>query len=74
MMVIGQTIGQGATSKVKLVQDQTGAQYALKVYRENSGLEHCIDEEVETLATINHPHIINIIEYGEGMKDCKKTG
>lgn len=53
-----------------------GRKYALKVYREERLTEFdvCIDNEVDTLATINHPNLINIIEYGEGSKESSRDG
>lgn len=63
------TLGSGAYSKVKLALDKsTGQYFAVKLFNKgNPSLDHKILEllkaEVETMSQLNHPNIVNFIEY-----------
>ena len=70
---IGKTLGVGASCKVKLARDNEGNRYAIKILKQNKQLKSFIEAEVETLRTINHPHIVNLIESGEGLKGESMT-
>ena len=65
------TLGSGANSKVKLGMDKTtGLYYAVKILKKgNPNLDHKFLElvmtEVQTMSQLNHPNIVNLIEYGK---------
>jgi len=62
-------LGTGANSKVKLgVDKSTGQYYAVKILEKgNPNLDHKFLElvmtEVQTMANLSHPNIVNLIEY-----------
>ena len=70
---IGKTLGVGASCKVKLARDTEGNRYAIKILKQNKQLKSFIEAEVETLRTINHPNIVNLVESGEGLKGESMT-
>jgi len=65
------TLGTGANSKVKLGLDKsTGFYFAVKIMdKGNSSVDHkmleLVKTEVETMGGLNHPNIVNLIEYSE---------
>jgi len=65
------TLGTGANSKVKLGLDKaTGQRYAVKILEKgNPNLDskflELVMTEVETMATLSHPNIVNLVEYSK---------
>lgn len=65
------TLGSGANSKVKLGLDKgTGRYFAVKILKKgNPNLDHKFLElvmtEVQTMSTLSHPNIVNLIEYSK---------
>ena len=74
------TLGSGANSKVKLGQDKTsGSYYAVKILKKgNPNLDHKFLElvltEVQTMSTLSHPNIVNLIEYSKDGIVEKENG
>jgi BR serine/threonine kinase len=71
--LIGETIGTGAFSKVKIAERRpTGELFAMKIVdksddRERPGLEAAVRREVSLLGILNHPHILKLID---AFEDC----
>ena len=65
---IGRTLGRGASCKVKAAKDCFGNKFAMKILNPDKSFRRFIKAEVETLSMIKHPHIVNIIEHGEGVR------
>ena len=65
---IGRTLGKGASCKVKVAQDCFGNRFAMKILNPDKRFRRFIKAEVESLSMIKHPHIVNIIEHGEGVR------
>jgi len=70
------TLGTGYNSKVKLGQDRdTGICYAIKIIK----LSHpklnikLIQQEIQILQKLRHPHIVNLIDYIESATYTKKN-
>lgn len=68
------TLGSGANSKVKLGLDKdTGRYFAVKILKKNDPrlndkFLELVMTEVQTMTHLNHPNIVNLIEYsGEGV-------
>lgn len=65
------TLGSGANSKVKLGYDKSTNQYfAVKILKKgNPNLDakflELVMTEVQTMSTLKHPNIVNLIEYSE---------
>jgi serine/threonine protein kinase len=69
---IGDRIAKGGMSEIYRAQDiDTQQAVALKLVH-NSNFEHCerFRHEVQTLATLNHPHIIPALAYGTHESWC----
>jgi serine/threonine protein kinase len=73
------TLGSGANSKVKLgLNKSNGKYYAVKILEKgNPNLDdkflELVMTEVETMSTLNHPNIVNFIEYNRDGQ-IKKGG
>ena len=71
---ITEQLGQGATAKVFLGLDNADKSYAIKVMnREDTEL---VKSELDALNNLNHPNIVNLVEYnqnGHFEKSGKKT-
>ena len=65
---IGRTLGKGASCKVKVAKDSFGNKFAMKILNPDKNFRKFIKAEVETLSMIRHPHIVNLIEHGEGVR------
>lgn len=65
------TLGSGANSKVKLGVDKaTNRHFAVKILKKgNPNLDskflELVMTEVQTMSQLNHPNIVNLIEYGQ---------
>ena len=63
------TLGQGAFSKVKLALDkETGIRYEVKVHRADdpnfdSSSVAVVETEARAISKLNHPNIVNIVNY-----------
>jgi serine/threonine protein kinase len=74
------TLGSGANSKVKLGIDKyTGNYYAIKILKKgnpnlNSKFLELVLTEVQTMSQLNHPNIVNLIEYNKDGVVEKKDG
>jgi len=67
-------LGQGATAKVFLGLDPSDKAYAIKVMNKED--VEMVKSELEALNALNHPNIVNLVEYktdGEFEKGSKKT-
>ena len=77
---LARTLGSGANSKVKLGVDKaTGRHYAVKILKKgNPNLDakflELVMTEVHTMSTLNHPNIVNLIEYGKDGVVEKSNG
>jgi serine/threonine protein kinase len=74
------TLGSGAFSKVKLgYRSDKNEYYAIKIHREdnphfNTKTREIIMNEVKTIIKLQHPNIINIVEYIEEATVEKADG
>lgn len=73
-------LGQGATAKVKAVQDpNTGNIYAAKILRSQgetltTRFREVVQNEMQSLNRIHHPNIVNLINANENGVYLKKDG
>ena len=67
LLKIGKTLGVGGSCKVKVAEDNTGSKYAMKTFTKVKKYKRQIAAEIETLTRIKHPHIVNMIEHGNGL-------
>jgi BR serine/threonine kinase/MAP/microtubule affinity-regulating kinase len=74
------TLGSGANSKVKLAIDKTtNKYYAVKILKKgNPNLDskflQLVMTEVKTMSQLNHPNIVNLIEYSKDGIVLKRSG
>lgn len=71
---IMEQLGQGATAKVFLGLDPNDKAYAIKVMNRDD--VEMVKSELEALDNLNHPNIVNMVEYktdGYFEKGSKKT-
>jgi serine/threonine protein kinase len=62
---------------VKLAEDSTGQQLAIKVFKNNHALAanvKALANEIKVMQQINHPNLVNLIDYQEAMPYVKKNG
>ena len=71
---LGKTLGSGVSCKVKLAKDATGTRYAVKILHNDDVFVDLIKTEVETLKTLKHPGIVNLVETGSGAIVNPKKG
>ena len=64
---LGKTLGSGVSCKVKLAKDAQGTRYAVKILHNDDQFIDLIKTEVDTLKTLNHPGIVNMVEVGQGV-------
>ncbi|PRP81323.1 hypothetical protein PROFUN_04558 [Planoprotostelium fungivorum] len=61
--IVGRTIGQGSSSKVKLgVNMETGKKVALKIIPPDESKKKRLENEINLHSQINHPNIAKLIE------------
>lgn len=71
--ILVQNLGAGFNSKVKLgVNTETNQKVAIKILKDV--FNKFISNEIETLSKINHPHIVNLIEFLPNVDYVKKNG
>ncbi len=74
------TLGSGANSKVKLAIDKTtNKYYAVKILKKgNPNLDskflQLVMTEVKTMSQLNHPNIVNLVEYSKDGIVLKRSG
>ena len=74
------TISKSKDSKVKLAQDvNDGNLYALKIWKRTteSMISHVTERcssEIQTIARINHPNIVNVVHSSENSSYIRKNG
>lgn len=64
------TLGSGASCKVKLALDtSTGRKVAIKILNDgmDTKMKQMVLNEVEAMGKLQHPHIIQQVEYGSGI-------
>jgi serine/threonine protein kinase len=67
--VLKKTLGQGSFSKVKLaLNKENGTYYAIKIHRKDDpkfdrSAREVVQSEALAMSQINHPNIVNIVEY-----------
>jgi len=74
--IIGRTLGTGHNSKVKIaLEPSQNKYYAIKIIKRGHPAFNLknIRKEVETLSTINHANIVNLIEFFESTVYIKKN-
>lgn len=65
--ILGRTLGDGATGKVKLAKNAEGRRFAIKMIHNNQDALEAVITEIEALKNLKHPNIIQLIEYGKGI-------
>ena len=72
------TLGTGANAKVKLAQDkESNMLYAIKIMKKariDYKFEEMVTSEVKIMSHLNHPNIVNFMEYNQDGVDEKKNG
>ena len=71
---LGPTLGSGVSCKVKLAKDATGTRFAVKILHNDDAFVDLIKTEVETLKSLKHPGIVNLVETGSGVMANPKKG
>jgi len=64
------TIGSGYHAKVKLAQTAEGQLCAIKVFKKDHALSaniKALANEIQILKEINHPNLVNLIEFNDSM-------
>lgn len=78
--IILKTLGSGAYSKVKLVEDsETGNRYAMKIHSPDSSaltleIKNTIANEVKAIRSFDHPNIVKIVDFIEAGTIIKPDG
>ena len=71
------SLGHGGFSKVKLVCDETGIQFAAKIFKEmrpemQDRLHDCLVNETENMKKLHHPNIVSLVTYKKNGVYTKK--
>ena len=66
--MIGRTLGVGASCKVKIAKDCNDNKFAMKIMTHERRYSKFVEAEVDTLTRVRHPNIVDLIEYGEGVR------
>lgn len=76
--IVGETLGKGGYSKVKLgIHEETKAKVALKILDKSklaASAVKQVSQEIEALSKINHPNVINQIAVGLNCMYPRKRG
>merc|ERR1712038_638942 len=73
------TLGSGFSAKVKLAQDESNAEYALKIFdltnpQNNKKAIDLLKKEVEATQQLDHKHIVKYYQFEEKSTWNKKSG
>ncbi len=72
------TLGEGAFSKVKLAYNvEDKHYYAIKIHKEDkidSSVLEIVENEVNAVRVLNHPHIIKLVSYAREGEVKRKNG
>lgn len=69
--LVGETLGKGATSKVKLGKDEeTGKQVALKILTDGSFNKEDLKKEIDILKKLEHPNVIRLYDAYDNVADA----
>ena len=63
---LGRTLGTGFSCKVKLAKDDSSTRYAIKIIDNTVALHNSVETEIQTLAALQHPNIVKLIECNTG--------
>lgn len=78
--ILGDTLGQGGFSKVKLgTHEDTNLKVALKILKRdklatNSSTQRQVEREIEAMRKIQHPNVIRLYEVDWNARYMKKNG
>lgn len=71
---IGETLGKGATSKVKLGKhEETGKEVALKILTDGSFNKEDLRKEIAILKELDHPNVIRLYDSYDNVADAGST-
>jgi len=71
---IGETLGKGATSKVKLGRnEETGQEVALKILTDGSFNKEDLRKEISVLKSLDHPNVIRLYDSYDNVADAGST-
>jgi len=71
---IGETLGKGATSKVKLGRnEETGQEVALKILTDGSFNKEDLRKEIAILKDLDHPNVIRLYDSYDNVADAGST-
>jgi len=69
--LLGETLGKGATSKVKLGKDEeTGQEVALKILTDGSFNKEDLRKEIDILKKLEHPNVIKLYDSYDNVADA----
>jgi serine/threonine protein kinase len=76
---IGRTLGSGFSAKVKLGTASDGSEYAVKIFRLdnpdfNARAFQLLRDEVQSVQTLDHKHVVKYFEFNENAVWYKKSG
>ena len=76
---LGRTLGSGFSAKVKLGTAADGASYAVKIFRLdnpefNQRAFQLLRDEVQSVQTLDHKHVVKYFEFNENATMTKKSG
>lgn len=76
---LGRTLGSGFSAKVKLGTTPDGNQYAVKIFRLdnpefNQRAFQLLKDEVQSVQTLDHKHVVKYFEFNENATLNKKNG
>ena len=76
---LGRTLGSGFSAKVKLATAQDGSEVAMKIFRLdnpefNQRAFQLLKDEVSSVQTLDHRHVVKYYEFNENAIWNKKNG
>ena len=76
---LGRTLGSGFSAKVKLGTNPSGDQFAVKIFRLdnpefNQRAFQLLRDEVQSVQTLDHKHVVKYFEFNENAIWNKKNG
>lgn len=78
--IIGETLGEGGFSKVRVgIHETTGQRVALKLFKTEASripanLKKQVEAEINAMSKFNHPNIIKLIEFDTNAQYLKRNG